>query len=666
MLSLTAVLHICFALACILWLAGYFKVSLVEVMPVFICVLVLVLYGLAMLHHLSWIDEIAGGVIGLSVVWIASRKKEQRTGVVRMCLRKMGEPSFLTAALLLLAVVLCTSGKVVSWWDDINFWATDVKSLYYLDGFAGEYGNAAPEFGDYPPGGQLIKWWFLHFDPRDFREGLAFAGYYVMNLAFLLPLLRSLKGRNPIVMALMAAALWFFPSIAEVYGYDGFCADLTMACIYGGFLWAVTDQEREAGDTGKGELFYYGRLGLYLGVLVLVKSVGFVWALFGLLFLVLHRRSVMGNGQRDDVRTEAGGRERYCQARKTKALLLTVGLPLLTGGSWMIFCLLMRRITKTTATAVKYMTTDEYGISGYTREFAAAFLRAFVTSPLHKERSIAIDLTPLGLYLCVCLVVILFYKMHLLPEKTGRIVLGFSMVSGAVFYGIIFLAHITIFATETQYLEPSGMISSIERYGAPFTIGTLLFLAAIWLRHGERFFAKDRLPYFLQQYGTCLGFILFVALTAGYQVGYHGLIGYRSDVEVCLQERADMIGADEMQFLKVLRSSPQPLETAGDARVCYIRRGDAPRWVNNSYLGYEASPVSVVYRSVNLEDAPTDWMVQEIRASHAGYLYAEETEADAGAVFDEIMETGEFACGVLYRIVDEGGVLRLVSVGEQH
>ena len=69
MLSLTAVLHICFALACILWLAGYFKVSLVEVMPVFICVLVLVLYGLAMLHHLSWIDEIAGGVIGLSVVF---------------------------------------------------------------------------------------------------------------------------------------------------------------------------------------------------------------------------------------------------------------------------------------------------------------------------------------------------------------------------------------------------------------------------------------------------------------------------------------------------------------------------------------------------------------------------------------------------------------------
>ena len=60
-------------------------------------------------------------------------------------------------------------------------------------------------------------------------------------------LLRALKGRNVVVMFLMAAALWFFPSIAEVYGYDGFCADLTMACIYGGFLLAVTDKGEQSG-----------------------------------------------------------------------------------------------------------------------------------------------------------------------------------------------------------------------------------------------------------------------------------------------------------------------------------------------------------------------------------------------------------------------------------
>ncbi len=658
MVSFVVGLHICFVLAGILWLAGYFKVRLVEAMPVFVCMLVLVLYGLAMLRHLSWIDGIAGVTVVLSAVWIVSRKKEKRGAVCRLCLEKIADPSFVAAAALLLVVTVCVSGKAVSWWDDINFWATDVRSLYYLDGFAQKYGNVAPEFGDYPPGAQLIKWWFLHFDPHTFREGLAFAGYYVMNLVFLLPLLRALKGRNVVVMFLMAAALWFFPSIAEVYGYDGFCADLTMACIYGGFLLAVTDKGEQS---GRAALFYYGRLALYLGVLVLVKSIGFVWALFGLLFLALYQRDSMGCGRRRDRQAapdKAAGKSRM------RHLLMVAAVPLLTGGSWMMFCLLMRRITKTTATAVKYMTTDEYGISGYAGEFAAAFLRAFVGFPLHKDKTPALDLTPLGLYLCICLLVVLFYRVRLLPEKTGRAVLVFCMVSGAVFYGIIFLAHITIFATETQYLEPSGMISSIERYGAPFTIGTLLFLAGIWLSHGERFFEKEKIPAFLRRYGVCLSFILFVALTAGYRVGYHGLIGYRQDAEQQLADRTAMIGADEQQFLEVLQSWKQAGGAGGSARVCYIRRGDTPRWVNNSYLGYEASPVSMVYRSVNLDDAPTEWMVQEIRTSHADYLYAEETEADAGAVFDGITESGPFACGVLYRILETEAGMKLVRAEE--
>ena len=148
MVSFVVVLHICFVLAGILWLAGYFKVRLVEAMPVFVCMLVLVLYGLAMLRHLSWIDGIAGVTVVLSAVWIVSRKKEKRGAVCRLCLEKIADPSFVAAAALLLVVAVCVSGKVVSWWDDINFWATDLRSLYYLDGFAQKYGNVAPEFGE--------------------------------------------------------------------------------------------------------------------------------------------------------------------------------------------------------------------------------------------------------------------------------------------------------------------------------------------------------------------------------------------------------------------------------------------------------------------------------------------------------------------------------------
>ena len=41
---------------CLLMLAYIFGESLAECLPVLFCILVLVLYGLAILHHLSWID----------------------------------------------------------------------------------------------------------------------------------------------------------------------------------------------------------------------------------------------------------------------------------------------------------------------------------------------------------------------------------------------------------------------------------------------------------------------------------------------------------------------------------------------------------------------------------------------------------------------------------
>lgn len=647
-----AIINIIAFFICLLILSYFWKESLVEIVPVLTCMLILTLYALAFCHRLNLIDGIGVLVIVLSGGWLISRKREQRAVFGKACLKNMTQPSFVIAVLLLAVVILCTSQKVVSWWDDINFWATDVRSLYYLNGFAGKYGNVAPEFGDYPPGGQLFKWWFLHFDPHQFREGFAFAGYYCMNLVFMLPLLRKIEGRNILVMAGMAVSLWFLPGIAEVYGYDGFCADLTMACIYGGFLFAVIDRE------GKKDSFYYGRLMLYLSVLVLIKSVGFIWALFGLVFLMAYQYSSIRS-----VRTPSNdydGQHKRNLAERGKArlrLLAVCAAPVITGGSWMLFCLLMRRVTKTTATAVTYMTTDEYGISGYTVDFAKAFLEAFFRLPLHKNKTPVLDLTPLGFYLCICLLVIFFYRRDMMPKKQGRLVLWFSIVSGALFYGIIFIAHITIFATETQYLEASGMISSIERYGAPFTIGTLLFLAQIWMDCGGSLFTRTKWV-FVQKYGSCLCLILFVALTAEWQTGYHGLIGYRRDVQEQLVERADMIDEDAAVFLEKIGQ----LGTEHSTRVCYVERDDEPRWVRNSYTNMEASPVSVVYKVVNLDDAVPDWMAQEIRDSHAEYLYVEKTDADVGKVFNIMIDSGAFSCEVLYRIEDDGVRMRLVQV----
>lgn len=624
-----AVVNIAAFLICLFVLSYVWDKKPVESLPVLTCMLVLVLYVLALLGHLSLIDIIAVAIIAAFIIYLVKCNKEKRADFGKTCIKNMTHVSTVTALALILFVVICTSQKVVTWWDDINFWATDVKSLYYLDGFASKYANVAPEFGDYPPAAQLFKWWFLHFDPVNFNEGLAFAGYYTMNIVFMLPILKKLKGKNPVIMLLMALSLWFIPSAAEVYGYNGFCADLTLACVYGGFLFAVTDK----GDADDIEYFYYIRLSLYLGVLVLIKSVGFIWAAFGLVFFFSY----------------ATGR-----LKKTAIAWTPVALPVITGGSWLLFCLVMRRVTKTTATAVKYITTDEYGISGYIGDYAKAFLEAFVKLPLHQEKSALLNLSPLAFYICICLIVIIFYRMGIMPKRQGRTVLLFSIISGAVFYGIIFIAHITIFANETQYLEPVGMISSIERYGAPFTIGTLIFLANIWMEYGEH-----------HRYGTCLTLILFVALTAGYKSGYYGLIGYRGDVAEQLASRSAMIDEDAQRFLEVLQPLAIETETglhnkiASGTRILYIQRDDAPRWVRNSYVNLEASPISVVYKSVNLDDAPADWMEDEIRASHAFYIYVEATDADAEGAFGKMMTEGTLSCEKLYRIEDDGEHLHL-------
>lgn len=320
-----------------------------------------------------------------------------------------------------------------------------------------------------------------------------------------------------------------------------------------------------------------------------------------------------------------------------------------------MLCLLLRRVTQTTATAVKYVTTDEYGLSGYKREYASAFIQAFLREPLHKIKGVGLDLTPLACYILIGLLLVFFLRKHLLPDREGKFVLGFVGISGIVFYLIIFLAHLTIFATETQYLEASGMISSIERYGAPFTIGTLFFLACIWMEQGDKLFAGDKWPEICRRYGKISCLIFLTAITAQWNVSYHGLIGYRKEVSDQLQIRADMLDEKARIFLNAL----EVLDYTESTRV-YCIQGGALRWVHNTYTNLEASPVSVVYQNINLQDAPVDWLEQEIIASHAFYLYVEEMEGME--VLLSFLPEGEevFIPNILYRIVRrEDGTIRL-------
>lgn len=622
------VVQIAAFLILILGLAWKFRVQLVEAIPVGVALLILMLYLLAFFRGLSASDYIAVAVIGAAMIYFFRVSGEKRRDIVRFAREELLSPGALTAFVMVILVTVCVSGKVVSWWDDYNFWATDAKALFYLDGFADKYANVAAEFGDYPPGTQLMKWWFTHFYPEEFKEGLMFAGYYFMNLAFLFPMLKIMKRKNVILdvlqMAVGMVVLWLFPAVAEGFWLDGCCADLTMALVYGAFLVSVADRK------GKGRLFYYGRQALFLMVLVLCKNTGFIWAAFGLLFDYGYH--VIQHGKEND---------REGRKKDRQALLIVTFLPVLTGMSWLGFCFLNRRVAKLTGAAVQ-MATGRMNIPAYQGEMVKAFAEAFFIWPLHKWKTIAIDITPLGLYLLLLVLVALLYRCHLLDKKTACYTGGFFAVTGIVFYTFNLISHLTIFAVETQYLQPFGMISSIERYGAPFTIGGL-YLMAFYAMSGKRPAA-----------GAVVCSI-FVLLTTDYGGAYRGIWGYQSTVNEVISQREEIVDEQARVFLETVAAG----EKEGIGRVLYLRDISDVSWVRNTYIGFEAAPVSVMYGNVDGASMSSPEIEKAIEDAHAGFLYVDVLAEELFAPFMEDKE--KFESGCLYQVMRENGGIRLIK-----
>ena len=621
------IIHILSLLTFILILGFFLKEKLTDCIPAAVSLLILLLYGLSF-GNLLWLTDILAPLFLLgSGIFVFKMDSEKRKEFAVFATKELHTPAFLTALLLFLAVTVCVSGKLTSWWDDYNFWATDVKSIFYLDGFAGKYENVAAEFGDYPPGTQMMKWWFLHFSPSEFKEGLMFAGYYVCNLAFLVPLLERIKKKNIITMTIGAALLWLFPSMVEAFWMDRCCADFTMAVIYGAFLTAVLDRE------GHSSLFYYGRQACYLMVLVLCKNTGAIWLAFGILFTLLYHFL----HRKDEI---------FAQDRKAvkSGLLAVILLPVLTEGSWLFFCLMNRRVAKLTGVAV-HMATGSMNIPDVQGQMVDAFVTAFLKWPLHRYSTAILNLSPL---MMVILVLAIYALLGIRKKITGKdsIFLFLSaLLSAAAFYSLNLISHLTIFAVETQYLEPFGMVSSIERYGAPFTIGSLYLIAYLVLK---------------KENGT-LGFLLCtipVLLTADYQGSYRALTGYRSTTEEIRQEREDIVDEKAEDFLKAVGAGTK--ESIG--RVLYLRDVLDISWVRNAYVSFEAAPVSVMYGNISGGTTDNEALRKTIEESHAGYLYVEPLDEENRELFAPFMDGTEFSYDTLYRITENGGRILLVPI----
>ncbi|MDD6201610.1 MAG: hypothetical protein PUB13_01500 [Lachnospiraceae bacterium] len=603
------------------------KEDFYDTLPMATALLILLLYILAFFGKLSSIDIISIVFAGFFCILLFFMKKERRKDIVVNIGKTLGNPKCLVMLIVMGTVTFLVKDRIAVWWDDINFWAADAKSLYYLNGFASKYGNVAPEFGDYPPTLSLFKWWFLHFNSDGFKEGLMFAAYYCLNLIFLMPLLRKLKTRNPLLLLIGFIGLFLMPGMVDSVFATGTCADVTMGIVYGAFLWAAFD------DKGHTVSFYYIRLGLYLCILVLVKSVGIEWACFGILFFLL----LLKQKRKEETPPFLGKRVRYIVGVAAAAILAE--------GSWLAFCLTHRRVAKLTSAGVKMAVGGNYTLPGNTLEKMSYYLRGFSMHPMHAEKTWGIDLSSLVLLILVIAVIIIFARKKILCQQEKRRLLLFTILTAFAAYGIIFIGHITIFAGELQYLDAAVMAISIARYGAPFSIGMIYLLAGIFL---ER--TKDT----VKSYLICLAIVLATTYHPGI---FYSVYNYHAALAEEKENRDNMIEENAQLFLQKVAET----EELTGKRTLYLRNDKEIHWVKDTYISYEASPAAVVYGGIATDTMDEGTMEQKIRESHAEFLYVDRVEGDPTPLFAGMLNEEPFEYETVYRVLNDNGKITLIK-----
>ena len=601
-----------------------YKKSILDVITVFFAALILTLYVLAFFRGMKIVAAIAIIVICLVVANVflkARRSGGNGFAELLNILKLIADPYVIWFVLITSLVGIATKDMIFTWWDDINFWSSDAKQLFYLNGFPGKYGNVSPEFGDYPPVTSIAKWLFLQIRGKEYTESLQFLGYFCLNGVFLLPLLGKIKeytdGAKAGKVAKWAVSLVFviaallIPGVFNGIIYYGTPADVTMAIVYGALLLAIYD------SSGHGNLFYFARIALYAGVLLLTKTVGFEWTLFALVFYLLM-------GKRD------------------KAIWASVFGAGAFFGSWSIFCLINRRVAKLTGASIKMATSGSYTAPDNTGDKLKFFAEGFAFEPMHSDHNFTVDLSALAAVLLIFSFVFILYNMKILGRIETKKIALFTLITGLIAYGIVFIAHISIFQGEDQYLNAFAMGISIARYCAPFTLGSFYLLSGIMFNRLKRKSGKSyRIAATLM--------LLFIFLTADYTGVYKYLAGYRATLSDDVAGVSDMVGDEGRKIAGAVSD-----ERYFGKRVLIFRDGHDYYWVHNAYINKEASPVPLVYADYLAEADTPQSIMDKIRASHAEYIYVEDETGESEKVFSEIIKNGEYRPGVVYSLAEVG------------
>lgn len=592
-----------------------FRESLARTVPVALCSALLLLYVLAFFRKMPWLDAAAALCLAALAVLFGLRcRRDGFLSAAKTALGPLRDVQVWVNLAALLAVALLVNYRQILEWDAYNFWGADIKSLFYRGGFAEKNSNPAAAFGDYPPLMQLAVWWFLHLFGR-FDEGLVFSGYYAFGMVLLLSLTDRPRFSGAWQRVLgggaCAALLFLLPGVGDTSWYRALYADPVMGLLFGCLLTEIAARQASPGFA----LYKWSVLG---AAVCLTKSIGFMWAAFGVLFLLIWHGLSAGT------------------LKKAAVLLGTGGL---CYGSWAAFCKILSRTTylsdsigSTVGERAAEILNGTFLSAGDNLGYIKSFVKAFLFAPVHREWTPAVDLTP-GLVVLLILGLLALFRLGgwLTTRQAVKLALYFIGICGVTYF-VLLCGHLSIFYAEKKYLDPMNMVVTMTRYGCPAATGFLMLAFAAgaerW-RWGAGKSLSAWTPWVLP---------VVILLCAGY-----------NDVGRCIIRGADQLDPQRIQLRAKYQESMAdflaetagtvPLEGEGQRVLLVMKDGDY-----NPIISYLAAPVSI--QKMGTENFSAEGFQAALEAVGARWFYVREGEEEALEAVKELAPEAE--AGRLY------------------
>lgn len=461
-LNIAAFLGLSAALAC------KYRERLVTVVPVSTAALILVLFALAFFRALCLIDIVAGfTLVACAVFFVRTFRRD--TG--RELLKALFSPSSVAFYCIVLLAFFLMRNIPVADSDDLGCWALEAKSIFFYDGFAPKFRNAAYSYGRYFPGTSLFRWWVCHLFGQ-FRDGFLFVGSGWLFVFLLSPVLACCTYSMAFApLSAVAGGVLFLllPGTINHMAYLSIGSEALMGAAFAGAFIVLFSEKRDISRP---------LLASYLFLLCFFKLSGVFFTLVVLLFCLIYacgRRSVSVN---------AGEDAAFLDTLTPPHELLKAAACFVPSGIWYVYCLFMQRSDYFTASLE---TVGE----GSASLFIKSYIQGFLFEPAHFTYDGIFD-PPLAVLLLIIALVAFAGRRAGLLKGEKYCALAKYMAAVLVIYLLgMFAVHCVVFR-ETLYFDPAYMAASTARYVMPIFLGVLIFLLCRMLAAaGEQSLSAD-------------------------------------------------------------------------------------------------------------------------------------------------------------------------------